>query len=212
MLLEVHVLIITKAFIICLICVPNMASDPEGKAIVIMGVSGAGKSTIGQMLAEELKCDFLDADVFHSQSNKEKMRQGIPLSEEDRIPWLQSLQEALRESLTAGETIILGCSSLQNQYREILRSADPYYQLGSYVSAVKFVLLDVSAEVLVERLNKRAAEGKHFMPATLLQSQLEFLHIDDSEGIYKVDATQSPRAIVNVIKSIILLSRLLGQI
>ncbi|XP_050206074.1 gluconokinase [Mercurialis annua] len=184
-----------------LLQVPSMASDFKGKAIVIMGVSGAGKSTIGEILARDLKCKYLDADDFHSLSNKEKMRQGIPLSDEDRIPWLKSLQDALRESLIGGETVILGCSALRNKYREILRSADPYYKLGSYVSAVKFVLLDVGAEVLADRLNKRAAEGKHFMPATLLQSQLDLLHIDDFEGIYKVDATQSPEAIVNALKS-----------
>ncbi|KAG8649984.1 hypothetical protein MANES_08G164500v8 [Manihot esculenta] len=166
-----------------------------------MGVSGAGKSTIGEMLAKVLNCRFLDADDFHSQSNKAKMNQGIPLSDEDRLPWLESLRDALRESLAGGETVVLGCSSLQKQYREILRSADPNYKLGSYISTVKFVLLDAKAEVLAERLNKRAAEGKHFMPATLLQSQLDLLQIDESEGIFKVDATSSPQAIVNDIRS-----------
>lgn len=131
------------------------------------------------------------------------MGNGIPLSEEDRIPWLELLRDALRESLENGKTVILGCSALRKQYREILRCADPNYELGSYDSVVEFVLLDVEAEVLAARLQKRAAEGKHFMPATLLKSQLELLQIDDSEGIMKVDATLSPQIIVGTIQDLI---------
>ncbi|XP_044483118.1 gluconokinase-like isoform X1 [Mangifera indica] len=178
-----------------------MGSDPKGRAFVIMGVSGAGKSTIGAMLAKALKCDFLDADDYHSHANKEKMRQGIPLSDEDRIPWLETLQDTLRENIINGKTVILGCSALQKQYREILRAADSNYEPGSYCSLVKFILLNVQVEVLVARLEKRAAEGKHFMPATLLQSQLDMLQIDNSEGILKIDATQSPEAILNHIQN-----------
>ncbi|XP_038724398.1 gluconokinase isoform X2 [Tripterygium wilfordii] len=168
-----------------------MASDQRGRAIVLMGVSGAGKSTIGKMLAKVLSCTFLDADDFHPQSNKEKMTRGVPLSEEDRIPWLEVLRDTLRESLINGKIAVLGCSSLQKRYREILRCADPNYKLGSYDSALKFVLLDAAAEVIAARLEKRAAEGNHFMSATLLQSQINLLQIDDSEGIFKVDATLS---------------------
>lgn len=131
----------------------------------------------------------------------EKMQKGIPLSEEDRIPWLETLRDALSNSLVHDRSVVLGCSALQKHYRDILRSADPNYKPGIDVCAVKFVLLDVQADVLAVRVEKRAAEGKHFMPAKLLQSQLELLQVDDSEGIYRIDATQSPQAIVKIIQT-----------
>jgi gluconokinase len=127
------------------------------------------------------------------------MHKGIPLSDEDRIPWLETLRDTLRESLVSGKFIILGCSALQKRYRNILRSADPNFEAGSYASVVKFVLLDAPADVLAARLEKRAAEGKHFMPAKLLQSQLDLLQIDELEVIFKVDATLSPQTIVSII-------------
>ncbi|XP_022772039.1 thermosensitive gluconokinase isoform X2 [Durio zibethinus] len=157
----------------------------------------------GGMFAKVLTCSFLDADDFHPLSNKGKMRQGIPLSEEDRIPWLEMLRDVLKENLVGRKTVILGCSALQKHYREILRSADAAYVHGSYASRVQFVLLDAQAEVIAGRLEKRAAEGKHFMPVTLLQSQLDLLHIDDAEGIFKVDATLSPQAIVSTIQALL---------
>ncbi|XP_021900166.1 probable gluconokinase [Carica papaya] len=179
-----------------------MPSNLKGKAVVIMGVSGSGKSTIGQMLAKAWDCDFIDADDFHPQLNKEKMGRGIPLSDEDRIPWLEMLRDAVKERLVCGKIVILGCSSLRKQYREILRAADPDYESGSYVSAVKFVMLNAGAKVIAARLEKRAAEGKHFMPPTLLQSQLDLIQVDESEEIPKVDATLTPEAIVDAIQSI----------
>lgn len=117
------------------------------------------------------------------------------------MPWLESLQDAIKECLVNKEGLILGCSALKKQYREILRSAEPDYKWGSFASAaVNFILLDAPAEVLSFRLNKRTAQGKHYMPASLLQSQLDLLDIDESEGIIRVDATLRPESIVNSIK------------
>lgn len=147
---------------------------------------------------------FFSPDYWHLFKFVEKMRNGIPLSEEDRIPWLEMLRDALGESLVNRRSVIVGCSALQKRYREILRCADPNYEPESYVSVAKFVLLDAEADVLAARLEKRAAEGKHFMPSSLLRSQLEMLRIDDSEEILKVDATLSPQVIVETIQALII--------
>ncbi|XWS46417.1 hypothetical protein CRYUN_Cryun14cG0064200 [Craigia yunnanensis] len=112
------------------------------------------------MLAKVLNCSFLDADDFHRLSNKDMMRQGIPLSEEYRIPWLEMLRDVLKENIVGGKML----------------------------------------RFLPE---KRAAEWKHFMPVTLPQSQLHLLHIDDAEGIFKVDVTLSPRVIVSTIQALL---------
>lgn len=188
-------------------------------------------STIGKMLGKALSCDFLDADDFHSLSNRgkkknqlyferiesvlqihvfntllllivliDKMRQGIPLTDEDRIPWLEKIQESLRKHLLNGETVVLACSSLQKQYREILRGSDLDYKPGSYSSCkVKFLLLEGNAEVIAARLQKRASEEEHFMPLTLLQSQFDLLQADECEKIYKISVVLSPEVIVNTI-------------
>lgn len=142
---------------------------------------------------------------YNFKTPSDKMRAGIPLSDEDRIPWLQTLRDALNLALVKGETVILGCSALKKHYRDILRHADPgYMSEDSYVCAVKFVLLSVEAEVLVARLEKRAAEGKHFMPAKLLQSQLELLQMDESEGILIVDASLEPQDTFQIVQAAVL--------
>ncbi|CAO2832380.1 unnamed protein product [Amaranthus hypochondriacus] len=172
-----------------------------GRVIVMMGVSGAGKTTIGNFLAEAASCAFLDADDFHSETNREKMRKGIPLSDEDRMPWLEMICNSLKERITSGKVTILACSALKQKYREILRFADPHYFPGKVDCAVKFVFLNVPVQVLADRLNKRLSNGEHFMPPSLLQSQLELLEIDASEGIIQVDATQNTTIIVETVRA-----------
>jgi gluconokinase len=120
------------------------------------------------------------------------MSEGIPLSDADRAPWLESLQDAIRERLDGGEDVAVSCSALQLRYRDVLRAADRGYSYrpGEYAACrVKFVCLRASAEVIAERMLRRSAEGKHFMPASLLRSQLDLLQVDAAEGVTEFDAT-----------------------
>src|SRR5437588_5688362 len=110
--------------------------------VIIWGVSGAGKTTIGELLAQELHWKFYDADDFHPQVNIDKMERGEPLTDEDRQPWLQSLREAIERFLTVNQNAVLACSALKKNYRELLRvSAD-----------VKFVFLHGSCAEIAEQL------------------------------------------------------------
>ena len=125
------------------------------------------------------------------------MSKGVPLTDADRAPWLESLRDAIRDRLGRGEDVAVSCSALRLNYREVLREGDHNYKPGSYETCrVKFVCLEASAEVIAGRVEKRAAEGGHFMPASLVQSQLDLLEIDTAGGITVVDATVPAHAIV----------------
>lgn len=115
--------------------------------LIAMGVSGAGKSLIGEMLAERLQCTFTDGDAFHSAANKEKMHKGIPLTDDDRWPWLRTIRAAIVEKQRAGETAVFTCSSLKRSYRDVLRDGD---------SDVCFVYLHGTMEVLKSGSVRRA--------------------------------------------------------
>lgn len=134
-------------------------------SIVIMGVSGAGKSEVGQALARQLKALYSDADDFHSLEAKEKMRQGTPLTDEDRWPWLARLRSHLLSTRAAGQRVVLACSALRAAYRQVLRGEDTSAQ-------VRFVLLDGPRELIAQRIGARQG---HYMPPTLLDSQLATL-------------------------------------
>lgn len=151
-----------------------------------MGVSGAGKSTIAELLAERLELRYVDADDLHPRSNVEKMAAGVPLSDDDRWPWLALVGDALAAASATG--LVIACSALKRAYRDAIRKRAPESQ---------FVLLDGSRELLHARLAQR---GGHFMPLSLLDSQLATLeHLGSDERGLTVDVDQSPEMIVEAI-------------
>ncbi len=156
--------------------------------VVIFGVSGAGKTTIGELLAQELHWKFYDADDFHPQVNIDKMERGEPLTDEDRQPWLQSLREAITRSLAANENAVLACSALKRKYRELLRvNAD-----------VKFVFLYGSRARIDDQLKQRRG---HFMNPALLDSQFADLEEpESSEDMLTIELRGEPDELVEQIR------------
>lgn len=151
-----------------------------------MGVSGSGKSTVGKMLASELHWEFSDADAFHSPENLEKMSQGIPLNDADRMPWLLAIQQAIAVWLAEDRNAILACSALKSSYRQIL-VPDP--------QRIKLVYLKGSFDLIQQRM---AMRQNHFMRQDLLSSQFDTLE-EPEDAIY-IDASLPPAAIVQQIK------------
>ena len=149
------------------------------RQIIVMGVSGSGKSTVAEMLARELGWSFAEGDDFHSEENVRKMAAGSPLTDEDRLPWLRSIRDWMAGQATDGHDSVVACSALKRAYRDVLRE-------GS--DRVTFVFLAISQEALEARLAERAG---HFMPATLLESQRRTLEPPgDDEDAIAVDADQ----------------------
>jgi gluconokinase len=153
--------------------------------VIVMGVVGAGKTTVGKLLASELGWQFADADDFHPASNVEKIRRGIPLTDEDREPWLDSLRAAILKWIADGQSTVLACSALKGAYRAKLQ-VDPQ---------VRFVYLQGSRELIAERL--RARHG-HFAGEAILASQLADL--EEPESAIKVDISDIPEHIVDRIR------------
>ncbi|WP_341314304.1 gluconokinase [Paraburkholderia sp. IMGN_8] len=156
--------------------------------LIAMGVSGAGKTRIGEMLAECLHCAFTDGDAFHSAANKEKMHHGIPLTDEDRWPWLQTIRAAIEEKQKAGENAVFTCSSLKRSYRDVLRGG------SNGDKDVCFVYLKGSYEMLHDRLTTRTG---HFFDPSLLQSQLDTLEEPGADEAITVSIELSPEEIVD---------------
>lgn len=151
-----------------------------------MGVCGCGKSLIGSMLAEKLGGVFEDADDFHPADNKAKMTAGIPLTDEDRWPWLRILRDRIEEMRDKTSCYFLACSALKQAYRDVLRGGDAR-------EVLEFVYLKGSREVIGTRM---AARKGHYMPATLLDSQFAILEEPAAHEAMVVDVAQTPEEIV----------------
>ncbi len=159
--------------------------------LVVMGVAGSGKSTIAAALSQQLGWACAEADEFHPQSNIDKMTQGIPLQDEDRWPWLREIQGWMTAHAEAGKSTVLTCSALKQSYRQLLSDAQ---------GRVLFIHLDGGADLLGQRMQGR--EG-HFMPPTLLPSQLATLEpLTDQElaaGSLRLDISRSPEELIRTI-------------
>jgi carbohydrate kinase (thermoresistant glucokinase family) len=141
-----------------------------GQAIIIMGVCGTGKTTVGEVLAARLGCPFLEGDSFHPPENVEKMRAGTPLNDEDRWPWLRDLGKAIAYKGENAASVVATCSALKRAYRDVLRD-----QAGA---TTLFVLLHGSRDLLMQRLQER---NHLYMPSSLLDSQLETLEPPETD-------------------------------
>jgi gluconokinase len=156
--------------------------------IILMGVSGSGKTTVGTRLAEALDWPFADADDFHPEANVEKMSRGEPLTDEDRWPWLRAIRDFIRKRVEREESVVVTCSALKASYREVLVDDLPdavlVYLRGSY-------------DLIRERLENR---GDHFFDADMLDSQFDTLEPPSADEALIVDVDASPEAIVDTIR------------
>jgi len=159
--------------------------------IVMMGVAGSGKTTIGKLLASNLSWQFADADDFHSAANVEKMRSGMPLTDDDRWPWLERLRSLLSSWIQSSTHGVLACSALKQTYRDRLKVSDE----------VRFVYLKEEEALLRERLQVRPG---HYMKSGMLDTQLATL--EEPHDALTVDASRTPAEIVEEIKAGLTLS------
>ncbi|WP_405217642.1 gluconokinase [Agrococcus sp. Ld7] len=174
-------------------------SDTRYPPMVIMGVQGSGKSTIGAALAKRLNIDFIDGDDLHPKANKDKMAAGIPLEDEDRVPWLKAIGQTIADGRASGRIIIVACSALKRWYRELLRSSAP---------DLVFVHLSGDKDLLADRLAHR---DHAFMPTTLLDSQMETLEpLGPWESGIVISIEQDPVAIVDEVTRM-LMARAAGR-
>jgi len=152
---------------------------------VVMGVSGCGKSTVGQALAARLHVAFVEGDQFHPPANVAKMSAGLPLDDEDRAGWLLALQEELRRAAGRGVGLVVSCSSLKRRYRDLLRAGDP---------ALRFAHLDGPRELIAARMQAR---HDHYMPPSLLDSQFRDLQpLQADEAGVTLSITLAPDELV----------------
>jgi gluconokinase len=157
--------------------------------VIVFGVSGAGKTTIGKLLAEELGWHFYEADDFHPRANIDKMHRGVPLTDEDRSPWLERLRELITQCLEAGDNAVLACSALKRAYRRCLQVSNE----------VKFVFLHGDYALIAKQLRSRRG---HFMNPVLLRSQFADLEEPKAdEEVLTIKLGRTPQELVEEIKT-----------
>ena len=162
--------------------------DVAAISVVVMGVSGSGKTTVAVELARRLGCEFAEGDDHHPPANVEKMRAGVPLDDADREPWLRALAGWIGTHEQAGTSCVLTCSALKRSYRDLLRRGN---------DSVFFAHVDVPEDVLTERVTARTG---HYMPPSLLTSQLATLEpLEDDEAGITVPGTGEPSDVVDAI-------------
>jgi gluconokinase len=152
--------------------------------IVVMGVAGSGKTTVGTMLADAMKCPFLEGDALHSRGNIDKMSHGVPLTDADRAPWLSAIHARIVDASERGQDLVVGCSALKQQYRKVLAEDVP----------IGWVYLKGSLELIRSRVRHRPS---HFMKADMLASQ--FAALEEPSDAVVADVSASPSAIVQQI-------------
>lgn len=157
--------------------------------IVLMGVSGSGKTTVGKVLAEQLGWTFLEGDDFHPPGNVAKMRAGEPLTDADRKPWLTDLRERIDAAIARGENAVLACSALKDAYRDYLEKHEPD------PDCVRYVYLHGSEDVIRKRLEARKG---HYMNPKLLHSQ--FAALEAPTDALRVEVTGAPEQIAGEIR------------
>ena len=156
------------------------------RIILLMGVSGSGKTTVGKLLAGQLGWPYFEADDFHSAANKEKMRHGTPLNDEDRAPWLAAIHRKIDECITTHQSAVFTCSALKEKYRQVLMD---------HVPGISLVYLAGDEATLEARMSHRVG---HYMKAGMLQSQLAALEVPTHA--LTIDINESPGAIVAKIR------------
>jgi gluconokinase len=166
--------------------VEEQGSTPGTTSIVVMGVSGSGKSTVADGLVQRLGWEFAEGDEFHPPENVAKMRAGTPLDDEDRWPWLRRLADWIGEHERSGGSVVVTCSALKRSYRDLLRDGHP---------SVWFAHVTVDAKLLRQRLEERSG---HYMPPALLDSQLAALEpLEDDEPGAAISGGGEPADVVD---------------
>ncbi|WP_458525334.1 gluconokinase [Onishia taeanensis] len=153
--------------------------------LLVMGVSGSGKSHVGHLLAQAIHADFIDADDHHSQTSIDKMARGEPLDDSDRQGWLLTLADLYRDYRERGQDVVIGCSALKHRYRDVLRQGAP---------TLRILYLHGSRDTLLQRLGGRT--GHFFAGAHMLDSQLAALEAPAETEAIRLDISQTPERLV----------------